>query len=259
MLRHHYSKILSEMFIILVSLCCFVVNVPLSFARLDNGQNLYGWNNADSVSRQSANLEDNHYGQSPLLSMPSRKITKTTTSKTAYHGNDNPVFSPSNPPSCYNAVILVAFANIIWNTLRPDEIISWPMRLPRLLWEMTIVVVAKIASHESASILPSMVHLLLSILLGSTALVDLFFWAPVFGFLTSFETCHGGLFQPRQCQSDYFKGLGRLIVIFQCFVTGLVYLNTSIVAIGRFLKIREEQKIRTIRNVETERWIQGYS
>ena len=134
----------------------------------------------------------------------------------------------------------IAAANLIINVLRPDPTISIQMRVPRLIWEMTIMVLAKTATITTV---PA-VYLLLAFILGSTAVVDLFVWAPLFATFASFETCEGiGFFQPRKCRSDYTKGVGRMLVVVQCISTGLFYLMSAISAMGSFTTIREEQKV----------------
>ena len=140
----------------------------------------------------------------------------------------------------FDAVSYVAAANLIINVLRPDPTISIQMRVPRLIWEMTIMVLAKTATITTV---PA-VYLLLAFILGSTAVVDLFVWAPLFATFASFETCEGiGFFQPRKCRSDYTKGVGRMLVVVQCISTGLFYLMSAISAMGSFTTIREEQKV----------------
>jgi hypothetical protein len=164
---------------------------------------------------------------------------------------DNPHTSPDLPPgnlylhtharTSFDAVSFVAAANLIINVLRPDPTITIQMRVPRLIWEMTIMVLAKTASITT---IPA-IYLLLAFILGSTAAVDLFVWAPLFATFATFETCEGvGFFQPRKCKSDYTKGVGRMLVVFQCISTGLFYLMSAISAMGAFTTMREEQKVK---------------
>jgi hypothetical protein len=163
------------------------------------------------------------------------------------HGN---LYLKTQERTSFDAVSFVAAANLIINAMRPDPTISMQMRVPRLIWEMTILVLAKTATITTV---PA-IYLVLAFILGSTAVVDLFVWAPLFATFASFETCEGnGFFQPRKCRSDYTKGVGRMLVVFQCIATGLFYLMSSITAMGSFATMREEQKIqRQVRAMQ--RW-----
>lgn len=106
------------------------------------------------------------------------------------------------------ALSWVAAANIFLNTVRPDPSITWQMRLPRIWWEMCIWIVSRSASNSPRTFL-----LLLSIMTGSTALLDIFVWGPFFATFASFAQCSGGWFgKPRSCVSDYTNGIGRLVV-----------------------------------------------
>lgn len=92
-------------------------------------------------------------------------------------------------------------------------------------------------------------------MLITTALTDIFLWAPLFSLFTSFETCTGptSWFQwtvsssnhnnHKHCYTDVTKGLSRLIVVVQCMVCGLVYLATGIVAWNAYLSHRDEVRI----------------
>ena len=139
----------------------------------------------------------------------------------------------------FNAVVFVAAANLVINTIRPDPNISWQMKVPRILWEITIMVLAKVATSTA---LPA-IYILLACVLGSTAMVDLFVWAPLFASFAHFESCEGGFFRPQVCRSDFTKGLGRMLVVVQCIATGLFYLMSAITAMGSFTSIRDEQKV----------------
>lgn len=163
------------------------------------------------------------------------------------HGN---LYLETRERTSFDAVSFVAAANFIINIMRPDSTISIQMRVPRLIWEITIMVLAKTATITTV---PA-IYLLLAFILGSTAVVDLFVWAPLFATFASFETCEGnGFFQPRKCRSDYTKGVGRMLVVFQCLATGLFYLMSAISAVGSFTTMREEQKIeRQVRAMQ--RW-----
>mmetsp|Transcript_4871 Transcript_4871/g.5841 ORF Transcript_4871/g.5841 Transcript_4871/m.5841 type:complete len:271 (-) Transcript_4871:819-1631(-) len=144
----------------------------------------------------------------------------------------------------FEGVVFVAFLNILLNTMRPDEDISWQMRFPRFCWELSVALVASCTNHQKRT--APAVYLLLSLMTGSTALVDVFVWAPIFAYTASFETCTGGgLFsrQPKVCYPDYAKGFGRLIVSGQSLFTGLYYLMTAIMAWGAYTSVRDQQKV----------------
>lgn len=91
-------------------------------------------------------------------------------------------------------------------------------RVPRALWEICIAVVA---THAKTS--NPLFCLVLALMTISTALIDIFIWAPGFAMFASFETCTGGgifSLQPKICTTDYVKGAGRLFVssiVFLCF------------------------------------------
>jgi hypothetical protein len=83
------------------------------------------------------------------------------------------------------------------------------MRMPRLCWEACIRVVA-----QSAKTVPSSM-ILLSVMLASTALIDIFIWGPISGFFTTFEKCSGGGWfsgTPKICSTDYTKGFSGILV-----------------------------------------------
>jgi len=144
-------------------------------------------------------------------------------------------------------VSMVALANAFFNALRPDPDIAWQARVPRVLWELSIALIASLSSSHVGGKYPSRrpdptLHLLLSILTGSTALVDAFVWAPVFAIAADFQTCTGGgLFstRPRVCRADYVKGIGRLLVSIQCVLTAVIYLATAVSAWGDFSDLRD--------------------
>lgn len=142
-------------------------------------------------------------------------------------------------PTSFNSVVLVAAANLVINIFRPDPFVSWHMKVPRILWEIAIMVVAMSATDTA---LPAM-YILLAIVLASTAMVDLFFWAPLYATFSSFESCEGGFFSKRVCRSDYTKGISRMVVVFQCVGTGLFYLLSAITAMGSFTAARDKQAI----------------
>jgi hypothetical protein len=109
---------------------------------------------------------------------------------------------------------------------------------------------ASIATYDDKAAGTPLIYLLLAFITGSTAVVDLFFWAPLFASFSSFQTCRGGggfLFsrrrRPRICKPDYIKGFGRLFVSLQCLVTGFFYATSALVAYGTFTSLRDEQKV----------------
>ena len=157
-------------------------------------------------------------------------------SQTCAEGN---LYLRTDHRTSFDTVSVIAAFNIVLNLMRPDPSISIQMRIPRLIWEITILVLAKTASNTAV---PA-VYLLLACILASTAFVDLFVWAPLFATFAHFKTCEGGLFHPRTCRSDYTKGVGRMMVAIQCLGTGLFYLLSAIAAMGSFTTMREEQKV----------------
>ena len=98
----------------------------------------------------------------------------------------------------------------LWLSIYLLLLVKYKMRIPRACWELSILFVAK-----SASVSPTLL-LLLSIMTATTAITDIFVWAPLFASFSSFETCTGGWFtgKPHQCVSDYSKGFSRLFVSF---------------------------------------------
>jgi hypothetical protein len=132
----------------------------------------------------------------------------------------------------FSLVVRLAIANMIFNLLRPDSQVSWSLRLPRMLWELSLAVVARGTTEESGgrrrkskksknvedrchggaatpgavvSTVPPVSlgsktllsaspsrYLLLAIMLIATALTDIFVWAPVFAAAISFHSCTGG-------------------------------------------------------------------
>lgn len=104
-------------------------------------------------------------------------------------------------------------------------------RLPRILWELSAVTIAK-ASSQTVS--PPLC-LMLFIMMITTSLVDIFIWTPVFAAFASFESCSGGgWFQNDQqvCHPDYVKGFGRLLFTVQSMLGGLIYLGTGGLLLG---------------------------
>jgi len=137
----------------------------------------------------------------------------------------------------------VACANVLVNALRRDSAILWQARVPRVMWEVAIGTVALRATSPRAS--PAL-YLLLAAMTATTAVVDIFVWAPIFAYFADFRTCEGGWFSraPRACRVDYTKGLGRLFVSAQSLSTGVFYLYTAITALGALVAVRDDQIIK---------------
>jgi hypothetical protein len=74
--------------------------------------------------------------------------------------------------------------------------------------------------------------LLLAVMLVSTALADIFVWAPVFAAAVSFTSCAGGWLtgEPRRCHADLAKGYGRALVVAQSVLGGTIYLLSGLSA-----------------------------
>lgn len=141
----------------------------------------------------------------------------------------------------FESVVYVSAANLVINSLRPDPQIRWHMKIPRMLWEISIMTVAKAASSSDSISL----YMMLFFLTGSTAIIDLFVWAPIFAAMTSFETCQGGFFtgERYRCHPDNIKGYGRLLATVQSIVGGMVYLMAAITAWNAVRTHRDQQKI----------------
>jgi hypothetical protein len=69
-------------------------------------------------------------------------------------------------------------------------------------------------------------------MLVSTALADIFVWAPVFAAAVSFTSCAGGWLtgEPRRCHPDLAKGYGRALVVAQSVLGGTIYLLSGLSA-----------------------------
>mmetsp|Transcript_15424 Transcript_15424/g.28021 ORF Transcript_15424/g.28021 Transcript_15424/m.28021 type:complete len:181 (-) Transcript_15424:56-598(-) len=139
-----------------------------------------------------------------------RDMQKNNGAIVSHHDVQNPTLTKE---VSFLPVVYVSIINSVINTIRPDRAIIWQARVPRALWEICIVFVAKSANNTFN---PS-VCLLLCLMTIPTALMDIFIWAPSFVMLANFETCTGGGIlsrQPKVCTSDYVKGVGRLFVSF---------------------------------------------
>ena len=138
-----------------------------------------------------------------------------------------------------DGIRVMSTVNILINTFRPSNM-TWQMRLPRICWEVCIRMVASSSYDEPSNLF------LLSLMLGSTALIDIFLWGPIFGAFTSFETCKGGGWfssKPRTCQRNYTKGLSGLLVTFQSIFGGLFYLTTAVALWNYYWSLRVDYKV----------------
>lgn len=194
-------------------------------------------------------------------------------------------------------VVRVAIANMLFNALRPDPMVSWSLRLPRVLWELSIATVARgarqrpssrrsrrgrksskkeegtpanddasspstanaTASRTSSvlSMSPSR-FLLLAFMLITTALTDIFVWAPIFAAMINFKTCTGGWLtgEPHRCRVDLSKGYGRAFVVAQCVVGGIIYLLTGISAWNVYSTQQQRQMLARHATLQHQRWLQ---
>lgn len=140
---------------------------------------------------------------------------------------------PSFVTNQLQLAMCTSIINVLINSLRPDDSIPWFVRVPRILWEFCVAVICMTASSSPST--TSSVLFLLSGMLFSTAVTDIFFWAPLFAMFVEFETCTGGglfgLFRgkPRVCYEDVTKGYGRVLVSIQAVLSGLIYMYTAIV------------------------------
>jgi hypothetical protein len=110
--------------------------------------------------------------------------------------------------------------------------------MPRIFWEVCIGSIA-ISARGGGSVL----LLLLSFMTGPTALIDIFFWGPIFGATTSFQSCTGGYLRgPRRCTPDFFKGVWRMLAMVQSIFGGLFYLLTAVICWTEYWKIQSEKE-----------------
>jgi hypothetical protein len=134
----------------------------------------------------------------------------------------------------------VAVINVLINSLRTDSSIPWPLRLPRLLWEMAIALLAHgCAMHHSPVFCISFAFVTFS-----TAIIDLFMWTPLFAALASFQPCTTKRWRfedARTCSTIELRG--HVFAMIQCMVTGFVYLITAITAYAILRAQRDEQHI----------------
>jgi len=142
---------------------------------------------------------------------------------------------------------MVAILNAFVNALRPDDAIAWPLRVPRILYELSLATVSKSVGLSSIPSRPSL--LLLAVMLLSAAVADIFVWSPLFAAFVQFETCtSGGNWfaggEPRQCRPDLAKGYGRLFVVLQSVFGGIVYLHAGISAWTAYAEAVHQDKVK---------------
>jgi hypothetical protein len=135
---------------------------------------------------------------------------------------------------------MLAFANLVFNLLRPDSWLPFAVRLPRFIWETAIMTTCRSAHHSTSSLL------VLAIMTLAAALMDMFVGAPVAALFVTWETCEGGrLFRrkPQICYPDPMKGYGRLLVTLQCAFTGVVYLETAMLCYDAYQRRQREETV----------------
>ena len=200
---------------------------------------------------------DQHHNSAQPQQSTSQNIQETP--KTTFHHPQAPnsfaqqaaMISPTPPK--FRSAIYVAIANILLFALRPEETMHWFTRVPRLLWEFSLLSILTWASLLVARPL----YLLVATMAFSTAMVDVFFWAPIYDFFTSFETCttegppilrfflaHE---ETTRCVTDLAKGLSRGAVTILAVFGGLVYWGTAMDAWSAYVACRDEQKTHRMR------------
>lgn len=99
-------------------------------------------------------------------------------------------------------------------------------------------------------------------MLGITALIDIFWWAPFFSLWAGIDNqdCTGGWFtgQPRICQTNYVKSYGRLFVTIQCLMGGMFYLSSAITAWSEYYIRRDHHHQNAIvqQKLMVQEWMQ---
>ena len=181
--------------------------------------------------QQQELLESNN----ATLSIPPQQAGNTTPPPSKAAAAATPMTSKKDvaAPKFHGAAFM-AFCNILLFALRPDPDVTWPARVPRIVWELVVWWNLRRASWQrggSDVLLSSPFYFWLAFLTGSTGFVDLFIWAPLYGAFVNFQTCEGGWLQPKACRLDPWKGYGRLAVAVQSVLGGMVYLNTALRAL----------------------------
>ena len=138
----------------------------------------------------------------------------------------------------------LALFNMALNAYRPDPDVGWAMRVPRLLWELSIAVVADQAAYQ----MEATWFLLSAIMTLTTSLTDIFVWAPVFASETTFVVCNDRDMwrdsrTPQDCYTDYVRGHGRLLVVVQLILGGIVYLMTAVTAWNAYCTLQKEESV----------------
>lgn len=114
-------------------------------------------------------------------------------------------------------------------------------------------------TSSAQSTAPAM-YVLLAFMLGTTALVDIFVWAPLFAIWAGVDNqdCTGGFFtgRPYMCRPNRTKGWGRLAVTMQSLFGGIFYLSSAISAWGEYTNQRDKQHAAQQMNFLSQ-WHQG--
>uniref|UniRef100_A0A7S1Y7R4 Derlin n=1 Tax=Grammatophora oceanica TaxID=210454 RepID=A0A7S1Y7R4_9STRA len=127
------------------------------------------------------------------------------------------------------AVVLVSTANMLINWYRDDVLTPQVVRIPRVIWELVLMILSLQATIAQQAV-PGL-YAMLSLMLGSTAVGDLFFWAPMFAVASMFERIN-------------LATSPRFLLLLQSLVVGFIYLFSSVNAWGAYLSSRDEQKIK---------------
>lgn len=147
----------------------------------------------------------------------------------------------------------VSLADTLVNLSRPDKhacILAEKCpgaRVQRALWNIIMAFLGVGCTNPSVD---TGLLFLFSIMLYCTAFVDLFWWAPMYGIATEWQTCKCeewtffGIFcKKNTCVDDYSKALEKMGVVFQALFTGLFFLRSAI-KISRVLQeSRDARKI----------------
>ena len=150
-----------------------------------------------------------------------QRVNSVTTSAVSTTTPPPPPAEETYPLPKLDGATWVSFLNILLFTFRPDPDVSWPARVPRILWEIVVWCNLRRARAGNLSVAFS---IWLTFLMASTGLADLFIWAPLYGAFVTFQSCEGGWLQPKVCRMDPLKGYSRLIVVFQAVLGGMLYL-----------------------------------
>lgn len=183
------------------------------------------------------------------LSHPQYYADQTPQEEQPFH--DSLVVGP--PIKLLWALALVASGNIVLNILRPDPWVTFEMRLPRLLWELALIALALVGMAQPMALL------VLALMTACTAMVDVFFWAPLLAFGVTWEECTGGGWfssQPRVCTSSYTTGFSRLFASIQSMVGGTFYLVTAVTCWRTYWEIQQNRNLQKQQMVMQQAWQQ---